>query len=126
MWGQGLYSRFLDASSDHPHLIRVLPLSLHGDERVRIDVKAALHAGGYGHLLADTSVGHGLGLDVHELPTLSQGSEVEIQENMVFCVEPWTLDYSDWSMGRNVEDTVRVTQDGTELLTAALDGLVQV
>ena len=87
---------------------------------------ATLQGGGYGRLLADTSVGHGLGLDLHELPTLSKDSKVGIEENMVFCVEPWTLDYSDWSMGRNFEDTVRVTQDGTELLTPALDDLVQV
>lgn len=65
-----------------------------------------LKEAGYGHLLADTTIGHGIGLDIHELPTLSKDSKVEIQENMVFCVEPWTLDYSDWSMGRNFEDMV--------------------
>lgn len=83
-----------------------------------------LQEGDYGHVLGDTSIGHGLGLDMHELPTLSQGSEIEIQKNMVFCVEPWTLDYSDWSKGRNFEDMVRVTTDGTELLSPELDDLV--
>ena len=81
------------------------------------------HAG-YGYLLGDTSIGHGLGLDMHELPTLSQGSDVKLEQNMVLCVEPWTLDYCDWSMGRNFEDTVRVTGSGTELLTPGLDNLV--
>jgi len=85
-----------------------------------------LREAGFGHVVGDTTIGHGLGLELHELPTLTQGSEVEIRENMVLCVEPWTVDYSDCSMGRNFEDTVRVTLDGTELLTAGLDDLVVV
>ena len=85
-----------------------------------------LHEYGFGHLLGDTSVGHGIGLDMHELPTLSKDSQVEIEENMVFCVEPWTVDYRDWSMGRNFEDMVRVTKRGAELLTLGLDNLVVV
>jgi len=42
----------------------------------------------------------------------------------VFCVEPWTLDYADWSMGRNHEDMVRVTAEGTELLSLGFEELV--
>ena len=83
-----------------------------------------LEAGGFGHLLADTSVGHSIGLEAHELPRLSRGSPQVIEENMVLCVEPWTLDYSDWSMGRNHEDMVRVTAAGTELLSPGFDDLV--
>ena len=78
----------------------------------------------FGHLLADTSVGHGIGLEICELPTLSKDSKVIIEENMVFCVEPWTLDYTDWTMGRNHEDMVRITKDGTELLSEGFDELV--
>lgn len=83
-----------------------------------------LEKGGFGHLIADTSVGHGVGLDIVEWPTLSRGSDVLIEENMVFCVEPWTMDYSDWSMGRNHEDMVRITKDGTELLSPEFAELV--
>ena len=83
-----------------------------------------LDKGGFGHLVADTSMGHGVGLEIHEWPTLSRDSQVLIEENMVFCVEPWTLDYSDWSMGRNHEDMVRVTADGTELLSEGFQELV--
>ena len=79
---------------------------------------------GFGHLVADTSVGHGIGLEIVEWPTLSRGSNLLIEENMVFCVEPWTLDYSDWSMGRNHEDMVRITEDGTELLSPGFAELV--
>lgn len=83
-----------------------------------------LEKGGFGHLMADTSVGHGVGLEIHEWPTLSRESPVVVEENMVFCVEPWTLDYSDWSMGRNHEDMVRITADGTELLSRGFEDLV--
>jgi Xaa-Pro aminopeptidase len=72
---------------------------------------------GYDHLLGDTTLGHGLGLDMHEPPTITQDSRTEIKENMVVTVEPWTLNYSDWTMGANQEDTVRVTQQGVEMLT---------
>ena len=83
-----------------------------------------LQARGFGHLLGDTSLGHGIGLEMHEWLTLSRGSERPLEENMVFCVEPWTMDYTDWSKGRNVEDMVRVTGDGTELLSPGLNELV--
>ena len=88
--------------------------------RVWETARDTLEAGGFGHLLADTSVGHGVGLEMHEWPILSRGSERRMEENMVFCVEPWTLDYSDWSKGRNLEDMVRVTSNGTELLSPGL------
>ena len=78
---------------------------------------------GYGHLIPDITWGHSLGLDLHELPTITKGSEELIKQNMVFCVEPWTLDYSDWSQLRNFEDMIRVTADGTELLSPGLDDL---
>ena len=83
-----------------------------------------LERGGFGHLVADTSVGHGVGLEMHEWPTLSRGSQHVIKENMVFCVEPWTMDYSDWSMGRNHEDMVRITAEGTDLLSPGFEDLV--
>jgi Xaa-Pro aminopeptidase len=83
-----------------------------------------LDSKGFGALLADTSLGHSIGLELHELPTLSRGSARVLEENMVFCGEPWTIDYTDWSKGRNFEDMVRVTSDGTELLSDGLNELM--
>ena len=97
-----------------------------GQELGRVWEVAAetMHARGFGHLLADTSLGHSIGLEMHERLTLSRGSKRTLEENMVFCVEPWTIDYADWSKGRNFEDMVRVTSDGTELLSRGLSELV--
>ena len=61
---------------------------------------------------------------MYELPHLARDSDEVIEENMVLCVEPWVLDYSDWSLGRNFEDMVLVTADGTELLSPGFEDLV--
>ena len=90
---------------------------------VRAGAAQVLDEAGFGHLLTN-SIGHSIGLEMHEVPHLSRGSAEVIEENMVLCVEPCLLDYSDWSIGRNYEDMVRVTADGTELLSPGFDDLV--
>lgn len=58
------------------------------------------------------SLGHGVGLAVHEMPSISPMAEKEImlQENMVFTVEPGIY-LPDWG-GVRLENMVRVTADG--------------
>ncbi len=59
--------------------------------------------------------GHGLGLDIHEPPSLSLSSEEELEENMVVTVEPGI--YIDGIGGCRFEDTIVVKKDGYEKLT---------
>lgn len=64
-------------------------------------------------------VGHGLGLDVHEPPSIAKGSDVVIQPNMVLTVEPIFWDRPDHRIGNfALEDVVLVTEDGHEILSA--------
>ncbi len=62
------------------------------------------------------SLGHGVGLAVHESPSISPVAEKDIPlcENMVFTVEPGIY-LPDWG-GVRLENMVRVTRDGVEVL----------
>jgi Xaa-Pro dipeptidase len=63
------------------------------------------------------SVGHGLGLNVHDGGRLSPSAELILEENMVLTVEPGI--YLPDEGGIRIEDDVRVTKNGYELLTSA-------
>jgi Xaa-Pro aminopeptidase len=62
------------------------------------------------------SVGHGLGLMVHESPGLNSTNNQKLEPGMVITVEPG-LYFSGWG-GVRIEDTVVVTDHGFELITA--------
>lgn len=57
------------------------------------------------------SLGHGLGLDIHESPVLRQGMKELLEPGMVVTVEPG-LYYPEQHMGFRVEDTVVLTPEG--------------
>ena len=61
------------------------------------------------------SLGHALGLDIHETPRLYKNIDEEIQTNMVITIEPGV--YVDGEFGMRIEDTVHITNSGIEILT---------
>ena len=78
--------------------------------------RTVLNEAGYGDYFGH-SLGHGIGLDVHELPRLSPNSQDVISENMVFSVEPGIY-ISGWG-GVRIEDLVILTKDGAKQLSKA-------
>jgi len=61
------------------------------------------------------SLGHGVGLDIHELPRLSVKNHQPLRGGEVITVEPG-LYYPDWG-GIRLENLVYITPGGCELLT---------
>ena len=59
--------------------------------------------------------GHGVGLDVHELPRVTAGSDTVLAPGNVLTVEPGV--YFPGFGGVRVEDLVVVTDDGCRPLT---------
>lgn len=63
------------------------------------------------------SLGHGVGLAIHESPTVSKRSDTVLSENMIITVEPGL--YIKDLGGVRIEDTVLITKDGARALTRA-------
>ncbi|CAK7010636.1 MAG: putative peptidase [Desulfovibrio sp.] len=55
-------------------------------------------------------LGHGMGLEGHELPNLSMDCEIELEPGMTFSCEPGV--YFSGEFGIRIEDTVCVTETG--------------
>ncbi|MFW6032513.1 MAG: M24 family metallopeptidase [Phycisphaeraceae bacterium] len=75
---------------------------------------------GYGKQFGH-SLGHGIGLDVHEQPTLSPRSEGELRPGQVVTVEPGI--YLPGVGGVRIEDDVLVTEKGCRVLSRLPKGL---
>ncbi len=82
------------------------------DARARAVIAAAGFGDAFGH-----SLGHGVGLDVHEGPRLSPQEDAALEPGMVLTVEPGIY-LPGWG-GVRVEDLVVVTEDGCRVLTRA-------
>lgn len=60
-------------------------------------------------------LGHGVGLDIHEVPFLSQSSSFELKTRNIITIEPGVY-IPNWG-GMRIEDTILIKEDGYEVLT---------
>lgn len=65
--------------------------------------------------------GHGLGIDIHEPPSIMDGNHTPLEPGMVFTVEPG-LYLEGWG-GVRIEDDLRIVPGGAEILTSFERGL---
>ena len=95
------------------------------------------HAESLGYSVVRDFAGHGVGIEFHEAPQIlhygQAGQGERLKPNMVFTIEPminmgrpeskvlgdgWTAVTVDGSLSAQWEHTVRVTEDGVEVMTA--------
>ncbi len=69
------------------------------------------------------STGHGLGLEVHEMPRLGRGDKALLRAGMVVTVEPGV--YVEGTGGIRIEDDALVTESGAEFITSANRELIE-
>ena len=74
--------------------------------------RSVIQKAGFGEYFVH-STGHGVGLDIHEFPNINHKSDVIIENNMVFTIEPGI--YLPNEFGVRIEDTV-VMKNGKAII----------
>ena len=107
-----MYSAVLEAQAAAKLAIRPGATAGDVDASARKVLKARSLARYFTH-----STGHGLGIEVHEIPRLGRGDKTVLQQGMVLTVEPGV--YLEGLGGVRIEDDVVVTSNGAVDLTTA-------
>ena len=86
-------------------------------DKVARDILEAEYKGAFEH-----SLGHGVGVEIHEWPRFAAGSTTIAQPGMVVSVEPGI--YLEGKFGLRIEDLIVVTEDGCEDITKSRKDLI--
>lgn len=105
-----LYSRVLKANREATAAVKPGVAAKAIDEAARAVIRNAGYGRFFGH-----GTGHGVGLDVHELPRISGASAERLRNNMVFTIEPAI--YITGLGGVRIEDMVLVTEEMPYVMT---------
>ena len=100
-----IYSIVLDAQQNALSKVKAGVKASDIDKTARDIIDNAGFKKNFGH-----STGHGVGLDIHELPYVSPKSEAILSENMVITVEPGI--YIENEFGVRIEDMILVKNNG--------------
>jgi Xaa-Pro dipeptidase len=81
---------------------------------VDLTARRIISDAGYGEFFPHR-LGHGLGISVHEFPSMTETNSLILEEGMVYTIEPGI--YVPDVAGVRIEDDVFVTADGVKVLT---------
>ncbi|WP_453994452.1 M24 family metallopeptidase [Bacillus nitroreducens] len=82
---------------------------------IDIAARSIISDAGYGEYFTHR-IGHGLGIDVHEFPSMNETNDMPLQKGMVFTIEPGI--YVPEIGGVRIEDDMLITADGAQTLTS--------
>lgn len=78
--------------------------------------RKVIRDGGFGKCFGH-SLGHGVGLEIHEAPTVSKKCETVLEPGMTVTIEPGI--YLEDNLGVRIEDLILITENGCEVLSDA-------
>ena len=114
---QQLYNYVLEAQKKAVALVKA------GTAFIKVHQEAVAYFEKYGlEEKFPHSIGHGLGLDIHEPPFISPKASIQLLANDVITIEPGLYDVH--STGARIEDTFLVTKKGSEQLSKATKELI--
>ena len=119
-----MYETVLAAQSRAIDLLNSLFMIHDSIPAKNIDQAARDYIISQGYKTIPHSLGHGIGLEVHESPHLSPLSKDILRENMVFSIEPGI--YIPGVGGVRIEDLVVLEKNGLRLLTSSPKELIEV
>ena len=109
-WGEKIYRLVLEAQEAALEAVKPGMMAKDVDALARRVIEEGGYGGFFGH-----GLGHGVGLEVHEAPSLSPSSQDILGEGMVFTLEPGI--YLPGKGGVRVEDMIYLGPQGPEVLT---------
>lgn len=87
------------------------------------EVRSVIGRAGFGEYFIHRT-GHGIGLEVHEPPWISDSNSSKLKEGMVFTIEPGV--YIPGKFGVRIEDNVALNSSGNENMTQVTHDLVEI
>jgi Xaa-Pro aminopeptidase len=114
-----VYAVVRDANHIAAHSIKVGMSGSQADALARSYIERCGHGAAFGH-----SLGHGLGLEVHEAPRLARTAETVLRAGSVVTIEPGI--YRPGWGGVRIEDDVHLSANGPQILTNFSRELIEV
>ncbi len=86
-------------------------------------VRRVIQDCGYGDYYVH-GTGHGVGLEIHELPNINKRGSIVLETGMIFTIEPGI--YIPGKGGVRIEDTVVLTEEGARALNGVKKQLIEI